>query len=173
MLVIQLLRRYELFIGKLILSHTWPDIAYAVSVMCQFMHNLLIPHLEAIHHILPYLKSALGKGIFFSNHEHLLKGIHRCRWAGLVDDRRTTSDYCTSIGHNLISWRSEKQAVARFSAEVEYWAVSNGVRELLWLNILQQDLGMFTDDPVKLYCDNKAAINSQSRPAWQNKTYWN
>lgn len=173
MLVIQLERRYELFVRKLILSHTWPNTAYALSIISQFMHNLLIPHLEAIHHILQYLKSTLGKGIFFSNHEHLVKAFTDADWAGSVDDRRTTSDYFTFIGHNLISWSSEKQVVARFCVEVEYSAVAHGVPELLWLKILQQDLGLFSDDPVKLYCDNKAAINSQSCPAWQNKTYWN
>lgn len=44
-------------VGKLIyLSHTRPDIAYAISVVSQFMHNPSKEHIEAVVRILRYLK---------------------------------------------------------------------------------------------------------------------
>lgn len=59
-------------VGKLIyLSHARPDIAYAVSVVSQFMHAPRSPHLEAVFRILRYLKSAPGKGLLFANYGHL------------------------------------------------------------------------------------------------------
>ena len=41
---------YQLLVGKLIyLSHTRPDIAYAVSVVSQFMHSPGEEHMESIY----------------------------------------------------------------------------------------------------------------------------
>ena len=49
---------YQRLVGKLIyLSHTGPDIAYAVSVVSQFMHNPNEVHLQATYRILHYLKA--------------------------------------------------------------------------------------------------------------------
>ena len=59
--------RYQRLVGRLIyLSHTRPDIAYAVSVVSQFMHASSEEHMEAVYRILRYLKSAPGKGLLFS-----------------------------------------------------------------------------------------------------------
>ena len=53
-------------VGKLIyLSHTRPDIAYAVSIISQFMHSPTKRHLEAAYHILRYFKGTPGKGLLF------------------------------------------------------------------------------------------------------------
>lgn len=44
--------RYQRLVGKLIyLSHTRPDIAYAVSVVSQFMHDPRKPHMDCRTHI--------------------------------------------------------------------------------------------------------------------------
>ena len=148
--------------GPLIyLSHTRPDISYVVGVVSQFMHEPRTVHLDAVYRILRYLKSAPGKGILFSNHGHLrLEAFTDADWAGSIDDRRSTSGYCIFLGGNLVTWRSKKQAVvARSSAEAEYRAMSHGVCELLWLQTFLRDLGFPDVSPMKLYCDNKAAIN--------------
>ena len=59
--------RYQRLVGRLIyLSHTRPDISYAVSVVSQFMNALSEEHMEAVYRILRYLKSAPGKGLLFS-----------------------------------------------------------------------------------------------------------
>jgi len=54
--------QYQRLVGKLIyLAHTRPDIAYAVSVVSQFMHNLKDSHLQVVYRLLRYLKSTPGK----------------------------------------------------------------------------------------------------------------
>ncbi|CAL8164435.1 unnamed protein product [Prunus armeniaca] len=54
--------RYQRLVERLIyLSHTRPDIAYAVSVVSQFMHSPSEDHMNAVLRILRYLKSAPGK----------------------------------------------------------------------------------------------------------------
>ena len=58
--------------GKLVyLSHTRLDIAYAVNVVSQFMHNPSEDHMGVVIQILRYLKSSLGKGLMFSENVHL------------------------------------------------------------------------------------------------------
>ncbi|CAL5358524.1 unnamed protein product [Camellia sinensis] len=165
--------RYQRLVGKLIyLSHSRPDIAIAVSMVSQFMHAPRATHLEAVMRILRYLKSSPGKGLYFSKHSHLnVEAYTDADWAGLVTDRRSTSGYCTFVGGNLVTWRSKKQnVVARSSAEAEFRAMAQGVCELLWIRLLLRDLGINHTDSMRLYCDNKAAINIAHNPVQHDRT---
>ncbi|CAL8130892.1 unnamed protein product [Prunus armeniaca] len=102
--------RFQRLVGKLIyLSHTRPDIAYAVSVVSQFMHSPNEDHMGAVMRILRYLKVTPGKGLMFCNYGHTyLEGYTDADWAGSVIDRRSTSEYFTFVGGNLVTWRSKK-----------------------------------------------------------------
>ena len=64
--------RYQRLVGELIyLSHTRPDISFPVSVVSRYMHDPRKSHMDAVYHILRYLKSAPGKGLLFKNNGHL------------------------------------------------------------------------------------------------------
>ena len=53
-------------------------------------------------------------------------------WAGVIDDRRSTSGYFTFIGGNLVTWKRKKQnVVARSSAEAEFRGMTLGICEAL------------------------------------------
>ncbi|XP_028116836.1 uncharacterized protein LOC114314565 [Camellia sinensis] len=80
--------RYQRLVGRLIyLSHTWPDLAYVVGVVSQFMHDPYTTHLDVVYRILRYFKLASGKGILFSNHGHLrLETFTDANQASSVDD---------------------------------------------------------------------------------------
>lgn len=81
------------------LAHTRPDLAYAWSIINQFMHNLGEQHMNAIMPILRYLKSALGKGILFTKNIECqnVDAYTNADWAGVVDDRRSTSGYISPL----------------------------------------------------------------------------
>ena len=97
--------RYQRLVGKLIyLSHTRPDIAFAVSVVSQHMHAPCEEHMEVVLRIVKYLKGSPGKGLFFNKHEtRSIEGFTDADWAGSVEDRRSTSGYCTFVWGNLVT----------------------------------------------------------------------
>ena len=165
--------RYQRLVGKLIyLSLTRPDIAYAVSLVSQFMHDPRESHSQAVFRILRYLKSSPGKGLLFSKHGHFrIEAFTDADWAGSLDDRRSTSGYCTLVGGNLVTWRSKKQnVVARSSAEAEYRAMAQGVCEILWVQKLLAELGLLEREKLSLFCDNKAAISIAQNPVQHDRT---
>ncbi|XP_042018960.1 uncharacterized protein LOC121766776 [Salvia splendens] len=62
--------RYQRLVGKLIyLSHTRPDITYAVGVVSQFMHQPQEDHMDAVMRIVRYLKGTTSYGKLDS-HRH-------------------------------------------------------------------------------------------------------
>ena len=136
------------------------------------MHAPSGEHMEAIHRILRYLKGTPGKGLFFRNTaERSIEVYTDADWASSVDDRRSTSGYCSLILGNLVTWRSKKQiVVARSSVEVELRAVTHGMCEILWLKMILEELKVMVKKPMKVYCDNKAAINISHNPVHHDRT---
>lgn len=86
-------------VGKLIsLSQTHHDIAFAVSVVSQFMHSPTEECLEAIYWILKYQKGAPGKGLLFGKRViyELKPTLMLGRWNN--KNRRSTYGYYTFVG---------------------------------------------------------------------------
>ena len=97
--------QYQKLVGKLIyLSHTRPDLAYAVGVVSRFMHKPQKQHLDAVYQILRYLKGIAEKGVLYRNHGHLnLHAFTDADWGADRDSRKSTSGYFTLMGGNLVS----------------------------------------------------------------------
>ena len=165
--------QYQKLVGKLIyLSHTRPDIAFAVSMVSQFMHSPGAKHFEAVYRILRYLKGTPGRGLMLKKHGHLQVEVYTdADWAGSVTDRRSTSGYCSFVGGNLVTWRSKKQnVVARSSAEAEFRAVAHGICEVMWIKRILEELKFTFSTPLKVYCDNKTAISIAHNPVLHDRT---
>jgi len=124
------------------LAHTRLDIAYAVSMVSQFMHNPKDLHLQVVYRLLRYLKSTPEKGILYEKHENLkLECYTYDDYVCALIDRRPTSGYCTLLGGNIVTWRSKKHnVVSRSSAEAEFRSMTLGICELLWIKIVLEDL---------------------------------
>ncbi|XP_031281718.1 secreted RxLR effector protein 161-like [Pistacia vera] len=165
--------RYQRLVGKLIyLSHTRPDIAFAVSVVSQDMHSPKEAHLEAMYKILRYLKGFSSRGLFFKkNASKEVEVFTDADWVGSTEDRRSTIGYCTFVFGNLVTWGSKKHnVVAINSVEVEFRVIAQGICEVLWLRKLLEELQIIIKYSVKLYCDKKAAINISLNPVQHDRT---
>lgn len=165
--------RYQHLIGKLIyLSHTRPDIAYAVGVLSQFMHKPQNDHMEAALRVVRYLKGTPGRGVLFQKNGHLdIEAYIDADWAGNPVDRRSTSGYFTFVGGNLVTWKSKKQkVVALSSAEAEFQRIARGLTEVLWLRKLLAEIGFPVKGTCRINCDNKAAISISENPVQHDRT---
>ncbi|XP_062114468.1 uncharacterized mitochondrial protein AtMg00810-like [Humulus lupulus] len=98
--------KYQQLVGKLIChSHTRPVIGFAVSLVNQYMHDPCQGHLNAVYRILRYLKQTPRKGLFFrKTTERKVEVFTDADWAGSVDDRKSTSGYCTMVWGNVTIW---------------------------------------------------------------------
>ncbi|GAV76356.1 hypothetical protein CFOL_v3_19831, partial [Cephalotus follicularis] len=137
-----------------------------------FMYVPRESHLEAAYRVLHYLKGSSGKGVLFKRSQKLaLEAYTYADYAGSIVDGRSTSGYCTFLGGNLVTCGSKKQnVVASSSAESEFRAMTQGICELLWLKIILKDLKIKWEGPMKLYCDNKSAINIAHNPVQHDRT---
>ena len=97
--------KFQRLVGRLIyLSHTRSDIAFAVSMVSQFMHSPGQKHFDAVYRILRYLKGTPGKGLLYENRAHLKVEVYTdTDWERSVSDKRSTFGYCTFVGGNLVT----------------------------------------------------------------------
>ena len=88
-----------------------------------------------------------------------------------MNDRRSISGYFTFVCGNLVTWKSKKQnVVARLSVEAKFRGMTLGLCEALWLRLLLQDLGYLSRQPIRLFCDNKAACDIAHNPVQHDRT---
>lgn len=127
---------YRELIGRLLyLTITRPDITFAVHRLSQFLSAPTDVHLKAAHHVLRYLKSNPGQGLFYAADTDLcLNAFSDADWATCSDTRRSVTGFCVYLGFSLISWKSKKQCtVSRSSTEAEYRSMALTTCELIWL----------------------------------------
>ncbi|KAL1293495.1 hypothetical protein AAHE18_19G077400 [Arachis hypogaea] len=80
-------------------------------------------------------------------------------YASDLDKRQSKTSYVYKIYHAPVSWRSMLQAtVALSNTKAEYMVVEEGMKEVLWLRSLLNDLG-FKQDCVNFSCDSQGAIH--------------
>jgi len=164
--------RYQSLVGRLIyLSLTRPDIAYGVSVISQYMHSPTQKHINAVFHVLRYLKGMPGKGLMFKKiNERRIECFVDTNWAGSCEDNRSTSSYYTKLWSNVVTWRSKKQSVvARSCAKAKFCAITQGICEVISLERMMKDLGISLSQPTEVYSDSKSAISIVKNPIQHNR----
>ena len=96
---------YCRLIGRLMyLTISCPNIAYVFTKLSQLMSFPRVPHLNAIHHLLQYIKSSPGQGLLFSAKSQLAsKGYADADWGQCLDTQRSTTRLCVFLGDSLVS----------------------------------------------------------------------
>jgi hypothetical protein len=164
---------YRSLVGKLLyLTHTRPDISFAVQQLSQFLATPTVSQMQAVYRIFRYLKGSLDKGLFFpSDNSFAFQVYADSDWGGCLDSRRSVTGYCIYIGHALVSWKSKKQSVvSRSSAEAEYRALAQSTCELQWILHLFHELQISVPLPVPLFCDNRSAVYLVENPVFHERT---
>ncbi|XP_013617372.1 PREDICTED: uncharacterized mitochondrial protein AtMg00240-like [Brassica oleracea var. oleracea] len=127
---------YRKLMGRLMyLAITRPDIAYALTKLCQYSSKPRDAHLAAVHKILRYLKGTIGQGVFYeANGQLTLRGYADADWGSCRDTRKSITGYAMFIGDSLVPWRSKKQhTISRSTAEAEFKALADASCEIEWI----------------------------------------
>lgn len=164
---------YRSLVGCLMyLTATRPAILQVVSVFSRFLHCASELYLQAAKRVLRYINGTLGYGIWFKhNQEFSLHGFSDSDWGGSIDDMKSTSGYCFTLGSGIFSWASEKQdIVAQSTAEAEFIAAAVAVNQALWLRKILADLQLVQMNSTKVFVDNQAAIAISNNSIFHGKT---
>ncbi|XP_062118419.1 uncharacterized mitochondrial protein AtMg00810-like [Humulus lupulus] len=104
---------YRSVIGGLqYLTHTRPDLSFAVNKLNQYLQAPTTTHWSVAKRILRYLKGIINHGLHIKYSDQLnITGYSDADWACCPDDRKSVAGYCVYLGGTLVSWSSKKQAV--------------------------------------------------------------
>ncbi|XP_056688107.1 uncharacterized mitochondrial protein AtMg00810-like [Spinacia oleracea] len=150
---------FRCYVGKLnFLTHTRPDLAFAVQSLSQFMHSPKLDHVKALTHTLRYVNHTAGQGILLkATYQLTLQAFSDSDWAACSSTRRSVTGYILLLGNSPISWKSKKQStVSKSSSEAEYR--------------LLEDLGITNLKPVQLNCDNQSTLHIAKNPIFHERT---
>lgn len=157
---------YRPLVGILLyLTHTRPDISFAVGLVSRFSHDPHESHWQAAKRILRYIQGTSSHGIHYTSGEPHIVGYTNSDWAGDVTDRKSTSGFVFYLGSGPITWSCKKQTThALSSIEAEYRSAVLASQEILWLRQLMTEFGFPPNSPTVLWCDNQSPIHISHNP---------
>lgn len=164
---------YRSLIGALqYLTHTRPDLSFAVNKLSQFLKAPTDCHWSAAKRVLRYLKGTIDLGLHIKVGDRLiLTGFSDADWACCPDDRRSIAGYCVYLGDTLVSWSSKKQAViSSSSTESKYRALAQVAAEMTWIQSLLNELQFTVEEIPVTWCDNMGANALASNPVYHART---
>lgn len=166
---------YQSAVGSLLYAAkaTRPDIAHVVSVLCQYCSNPSKVHWTAAKRVFRYLHGTLDLKLTFSRDEsEEIVGYCDSDFAGCLDDRKSTSGFVYTLAGGAITWQSKKQStVASSTVEAEYIALASATKEAIWLRKFLTELNFPSNSqPIKIYCDNKGAIDLTKNSLFHART---
>jgi len=159
----QLLKKYQSLVGGLLYcaTHTRPDIAYSVGMLCRAMafptHDLL----RDAQRVLVYLSRTAHLGLRYQADQRDVVGSSDSDW----DVRHSTTGYVFTYNSAAISWGSKKQpTIALSSCEAEIVAASETAKEALYISNVLEELGARKMAPMVVNVDNQGAIDVAYNP---------
>ncbi|XP_047256068.1 uncharacterized mitochondrial protein AtMg00810-like [Capsicum annuum] len=113
--------------------------------------------------VVEYIKSASGLGLFMPSQEtDVLTTFYDSDWETCLQTRRSVTSYMVKFENVIVSWKSKKQEIVAWtSAKAEFRSMASIVAEITWLIGVYKELGVDVQQPIKLFCDSKAAIKLQ------------
>ncbi|GMF55954.1 unnamed protein product [Phytophthora fragariaefolia] len=153
---------YRSLVGSLmyLACGTRPDISVAIAKLSRFLENPGEKHWDAGIKVVRYLLKTKDVGIVYDGSLGTeLEAYSDADWAGNRDDRRSVSGMMLMMCGAPVVWRSTFQkTVALSSTEAEYMALSDCVKECIWMRRLLKDIGVDQVGATVIYEDNQGAM---------------
>jgi hypothetical protein len=153
---------------------TRPDIAFAVTALCQFMANPAISHWNAAKRVFRYLQGTMDYELRYGwdgGKSQSLYGYSDSDWGNDVNDRRSVTGWVFLLHDAAVSWQSIKQpTVALSSVEAEYMAATQATREAVWWRAFLAELGIPQATATTIFSDSQGAIALGKNPEHHKRT---
>jgi hypothetical protein len=154
---------YRAIVGSLLYAARGcrPDISFSVSCLSRFNQNPGSPHWLAAKRVLCYLLHSARKGVSYVRMPEIkIEMYSDSDWGADEDTRRSVSAYVCRVSGGPVSWLSRSQKTAALSScEAEFLALSDALKEVLWLRQALLELDVKFTSPIEIKIDNQAAIN--------------
>ncbi|KAH9714963.1 Integrase catalytic domain-containing protein [Citrus sinensis] len=156
---------YASVVGSLMYAQvcTRPDIAFPMGVLGRYLSNPGFEHWKAAKKVLRYLQATKDFVLTYQRSDYLnIVGYSDADFVGCLEDKKSTSGYIFMMAGGAISWKSVKQTlIASSTMEAEYVACFEATRHALWMQnfITGPDCIVAVPRPLKIYCDNSAAVS--------------
>nr|GEW91521.1 hypothetical protein [Tanacetum cinerariifolium] len=143
---------------------TRPDVAFAHNITSQFQQNSGEAHWTAVKNILKYLRNTKDRFLVYGGDPEAELRVNYYCDAGFETDRvdtKSQTGYVFILSGGAVVWKSSKQSTtAQHAIEAEYMAESEAAKEVVWIRKFIDELGVVlsNDYPIKINCDNSAAI---------------
>jgi hypothetical protein len=167
---------YRALIGSLLYAArgTRPEISFPVSALSRFNTAPGKIHWKHAKHVLRYLKGTSTHGLRYSDpgsREIKIEIFSDSDWGSNVDDRKSVSGFVVCVNGNPVSWLSRSQkSTALSSCEAEFMAISEAMREALWLRQLLLELDVGYVGPIMIRVDNQSAIKLAENPVQHQRS---
>lgn len=155
---------YASAVGSLMYAQvcTRPDLAFIIGMLGRYQSNPGREHWIAAKRVMRYLQNTKNYMLTYTKSNHLeIIGFSDSDFAGCQDSRKSTSGYVFTLAGGAISWRSAKQTLVTTSTmEAEFVACYEASNQAIWLRKFIKGLRIVenVERPLKLYCDNRAAV---------------
>ena len=138
---------------------SWPDAAYAVGVLLQYIQNPGPAHWEGVKRVINYLGSTKDLWLTFGGQkETIVEGYFDADWAG-QKHQHSISGFSFHYGVGAVFWSSKKQhVIALSSTEAEYVAQTHAAKEAMWIRSFISEIQGGGREPLTILCDNQGAI---------------
>src|ERR1700678_704462 len=169
---------YQRLIGSLtyLAICTRPDIAYTAMALGQFNAAPTRTHLACAEGVLRYLAGTVNMCLQFPSPIPQLtssptRALSDADWASDEKDRKSISGFCFYFLNSLVSWSSRKQrTVSTSSTESEYYALTNTIKEAIWLKLFLVLTQLPYHKPFPIFCDNQSTCTIAKTDAISSRT---
>lgn len=166
---------YAEMIGTLLYAavSTRPDIACPVSMLSRYMQEPSKAQVTHARNIASYLANTADFGLLYKSAPDLkLEVFCDASFAPDETQRRSRSGWIVMLNGTPVSWKSSLQPlVAHSTAEAEYIALSDAVRDATFVHRLLQELSLATSGPITVYEDNNTTIVMANEIATKRSKY--
>ena len=164
---------YRSLMGSLrYLTHTRPDLMFCTGYLSRYMESPSKEHFTSAKRVLRYVKGTLNLGLSYKQGRELyLVGYCDSDYGGDSVDRKSTSGAFFFLGDNIITWMSQKQRIVALSAcEAEYISLTLAACQGVWLADLIAELTGRCVKPVRIFVDNKSAIDLAKNTVFHSRS---